>query len=203
MNHSFTLASIKDQRDSLTGRLTFTQSTEYKAGAVIYAVAYLISLIAGKFNMDGIQVAAFVIAIIALILGFMMPFSVAKKAGIAELGKNLIKTKPDTTGSEITQLELTPARLCKINIQTVYSFGFWSSYYVLFLELEWDDLKEAFGITLKNNKEKEQYLEVLDSWYRAGYPVKEYNQQGRLFKLNGSHNYEDVQQIKKEYGIEW
>lgn len=202
MNYSFTLANIKDQRDSLTGRLTFTQSVEYKAGAIIYAVAYLISVIAGEFDMNGIQGAALIISILALFLGFM-PLSMAKKAGTAELGSNLIKTKPESPDSEITQLDVSPDGLSKINIQTVYSFGFWSSYYVLFVELEWDDRNEAFGITLKNNKEKEQYLEVLDSWYRAGYPVKEYNPQGRLFKLKGSLNYEDVQKIKKEYGMEW
>jgi hypothetical protein len=51
---------------------------------------------------------------------------------------------------------------------------------------------------------KEQYLEVLESWYRRGYSLEEYDVSGsRIFKLDRGKNYADVQKIKKEYDINW
>ena len=67
-----------------------------------------------------------------------------------------------------------------------------------------DGEEKTFGVVIKNRKQEEQYLEVLDSWYKAGYPVKEITGSGfRIFKLNQGKNYEDVQRIKRKYGIEW
>ncbi len=62
----------------------------------------------------------------------------------------------------------------------------------------------GFSFVLRNKKEHQQYIELLDSWYKAGYQVHETDQLGnRIFKLKRGINYADVQNIKQKYGIKW
>lgn len=57
---------------------------------------------------------------------------------------------------------------------------------------------------IRSKEQKKQYIQTLDSWYRNGYAVKEFNEIGsRVFKLTQGFNYADIQKIKNEYGIEW
>lgn len=202
---TFTLSNLEGQKDSLTGNLTFTQSKEYRYGMVIYGIFYCTSMLAGDFGHEWFTVPGFIIAIFAMGIAYF-PYSFAKKAGTANLDNNKIDIDLDKNAN-FKFLPESPVKLnelSEITINIVSSFRWWSSYIILQFIIEKNGEKHTFGVVIKNRKQEKQYLEVLESWYRAGYPVKEITGTGfRVFKLNQGKNYAEVQKIKQEYGIEW
>ena len=201
----FTLSNLEGQKDSLTGNLTFTQSKEYRYGMVIYGIFYCTSMLADDFGQDWFTIPGFIIALVALVAAYF-PYSFAKKAGTAHLKKEQIEIDLDEQAN-FEHMPDSPVKLDElneININIVSSFRWWSSYIILQFIINKDGEEKTFGVVIKNRKQEAQYLEVLESWYRAGYPVKEITGSGfRVFKLNQGQNYAEVQKIKKEYGIEW
>jgi hypothetical protein len=201
----FTLSNLEGQKDSLTGNLTFTQSKEYRYGMVIYGIFYCTSMLADDFGQDWFTIPGFIIALVALVAAYF-PYSFAKKAGTAHLKKEEIEIDLDEQAN-FEHMPDSPVKLDElneININIVSSFRWWSSYIILQFIINKDGEEKTFGVVIKNRKQEAQYLEVLESWYRAGYPVKEITGSGfRVFKLNQGQNYAEVQKIKKEYGIEW
>ncbi|MFD2533104.1 hypothetical protein [Gracilimonas halophila] len=201
----FTLSNLEGEKDSLTGNLTFTQSKEYRYGMVIYGIFYCTSMLADDFGQDWFTIPGFIIAIVALVAAYF-PYSFAKKAGTAHLKKEEIEIDLDEQAN-FEHMPDSPVKLDElneININIVSSFRWWSSYIILQVIINKDGEEKTFGVVIKNRKQEAQYLEVLESWYRAGYPVKEITGSGfRVFKLNQGQNYAEVQKIKKKYGIEW
>lgn len=201
----FTLSNLEGQKDSLTGNLTFTQSKEYRYGMVIYGIFYCTSMLADDFGQDWFTIPGFIIALVALVAAYF-PYSFAKKAGTAHLKKEEIEIDLDEQAN-FEHMPDSPVKLDElneININIVSSFRWWSSYIILQFIINKDGEEKTFGVVIKNRKQEAQYLEVLESWYRAGYPVKEITGSGfRVFKLNQGQNYAEVQKIKQEYGIEW
>jgi hypothetical protein len=200
-----TLSNLEGKKDSLTGNLTFTQSKEYRYGMVIYGIFYCTSMLADDFGQAWFTIPGFIIALVAMIAAYF-PYSFAKKAGTAHLKENEIEIDLDENAN-YKHIPDSPVKLNELNeitINIVSSFRWWSSYVILQFMIDKDGDEKTFGVVIKNRKQEAQYLKVLDSWYRAGYPVKEITGSGfRIFKLNQGKNYEDVQRIKREYGIEW
>lgn len=200
-----TLSNLEGEKDSLTGNLTFTQSKEFRYGMAIYGIFYCSSMLADDFGQDWFTIPGFIIALVALVAAYF-PYSFAKKAGTADLKKEQIEIDLDEKAN-FEHMPDSPVKLDElneININIVSSFRWWSSYIILQFIINKDGEEKTFGVVIKNRKQEAQYLEVLESWYRAGYPVKEITGSGfRVFKLNQGQNYAEVQKIKKEYGIEW
>ncbi|MEX2477903.1 MAG: hypothetical protein WD357_05670 [Gracilimonas sp.] len=201
----FTISNLEGKRDSLTGNLTFTQSKEYRYGMVVYGIFYCASMLASDFGQDWFTIPGFIIALVAMIAAYF-PYSFAKKAGTAHLKKDEIEIELDRNANyeHIPESPLKLDELNDITINIVSSFRWWSSYIILQFIIDQNGEEKTFGIVIKNRKQEEQYLEVLESWYRAGYPIKEITGTGfRVFKLNQGQNYAEVQKIKQEYGINW
>lgn len=199
------LSNLEGKKDSLTGNLTFTQSKEYRYGMVIYGIFYCSSMLADDFGQDWFTIPGFIIALVAMIAAYF-PYSFAKKAGTVHLREDEIEIDlyEKATYEHIPDSPVKLDELNEITINIVSSFRWWSSYIILQFIIDKDGEEKTFGVVIKNRKQEEQYLEVLDSWYKAGYPVKEITGSGfRIFKLNQGKNYEDVQRIKRKYGIEW
>lgn len=202
---TFPLSNLEGEKDSLTGNLTFTQSKEYRYGTVIYGIFYCTSMLADDFGQDWFTIPGFIIAVLAMFAAYF-PYSFAKKAGTAHLKKDKIEIdlEEDADFEHIPDSPVKLDELNEININIVSSFRWWSSYIILQFIINKDGEEKTFGVVIKNRNQEAQYLEVLESWYRAGYPVKEITGTGfRVFKLNQGQNYAEVQKIKQEYGIDW
>lgn len=198
-----TLSKIQGGKDSFTGRLTFAQTREYKIGMVIYFTFYLGATFADDLGYDWFIVPGFIIAFIAFGLSYF-PIWSSKNAGKAILSENQIETKPKKEDDYFPDSPINLETITELEINIIQSFRWWSSYVIMQFVIKEGDEEKSFGVTIKNRAEEKQYLNVLDSWYRAGYPVKEINATGaRVFKINQGKNYADVQQIKQEYGIDW
>lgn len=200
-----TLSNLEGKKDSLTGKLTFTQSKEYRYGMVIYGLFYCTSMLADDVGQEWFTIPGFIIALAAMITAYF-PYSFAKKTGVAHLKEDEIEINLDGNVyyEHIPESPVKLDELNEITINIVSSFRWWSSYIILQFIIDEDGEEKTFGIVIKNRKQEAQYLEVLDSWYKAGYPVKEITGSGfRVFKLNQGQNYAEVQKIKKEYDIEW
>ena len=78
-------------------------------------------------------------------------------------------------------------------------------YYVMKLVIELNEDKQIINhFYIRDKKELTHYLEILKRLYRKGMNLKEYNQKGeRIFLLQSNLKYQDIQEIKEEYGIQW
>jgi len=95
--------------------------------------------------------------------------------------------------------------MTEIQFHYVYSLRLVSAYHIIQCVLK-DKRGEFsnFGFVIKNKSQEKQYLEYLDSWYRQGLNINESNGVGqKTFKINQGKNYEEIQKIKQEYGINW
>jgi hypothetical protein len=199
----FTLSKIQGTRDAFTGRLNFAQTKEFKTGMAIYFIFYMLATLADDFGHEWFVIPGFIIALIAFILSYI-PFSSTKNAGKVILAEKQIKFHPKKDGSNFPDSPINLEQISELEINIVQSIRLWSSYIILQFVIKEDGSESAFGLTIKNRKQEEQYLDILESWYKAGLPVREFDISGsRVFKLDQGKNYADIQKIKTEYGIDW
>ncbi|MEX0856891.1 MAG: hypothetical protein WD016_01995 [Balneolaceae bacterium] len=196
----FTLSKIQGSRDSFTGRLTFAQTKEFQIGIATYFIFYMGANLADDFGQDWFVVPGFILAFIAAYI----PLSYSRNSGKIILTKDEIELQPKKEDFDFPDSPIKLASVSELEINIVQSFRWWSSYVIMQFVVKQGETESSFGMTIKNRKQEKQYLEVLESWYRAGHPVKEYDIQGsRIFKIEQGKSYADIQKIKSEYGITW
>lgn len=201
--NEFTLSKIQGTKDSFTGRLTFAQTREFKIGMVAYFIFYLGATFADDLGQDWFVVPGFILAFIAFFMAYI-PLSYSRNSGKVVLTKDEIELHPKKLDYDFPDSPIKLTNISELEINIVQSIRWWSSYVIMQFVVKQDETESSFGLTIKNRSQEKQYLEVLESWYRAGYPIKEYDIQGsRIFKLNQGKNYAEVQKIKREYQIEW
>lgn len=201
MSVSFPLVHIHGGRDSLSRRLSFAQTKEAKFGAVLFVFFYLLAFLADLFVLDINTIPLMLVSIFGLILTFM-PFS--KYQGKAILTQDSVIVKPASAYSPFPSGDMKLNEIEYLDIFTIKKLRFISSFLILQFIIKYKENEYSFGIQINSRREEEQYLEQLDSWYRNGYPVREFDELGgRIFKITKGKNYADVQRIKKEYEIEW
>lgn len=198
-----TLSKMQGGKDSFTGRVTFAQTREFKIGMAVYFTSYLGAIFADDLGYDWFIIPGFVIAFIAFGLAYF-PIWSNKNAGKVILGENEIETKPKKEDDYFPNSPISLETIVELDINIIQSIRWWSSFVIMQFVIKQNDAEESFGVTIKNRSQEKQYLETLESWYRAGYPLKELNANGtRVFKLNQGKNYAEIQKIKQEYGIDW
>ncbi|MDZ7805705.1 MAG: hypothetical protein U5K71_01150 [Gracilimonas sp.] len=200
--NEFTLNKIKGSKDSLTGRLTFTQTKEFKIGMVIYFIFYMGATLADDFGYDWFVIPGFILAFISFGLAYI-PFSYSRNFGKVILQDDGIKLKPKKDRNDFPDSPIDLTEITELKINIIQSFRWWSSYVIMQFIVKQENDEASFGLTIKNRGEENRYLKILDRWYKAGYPVKEYHLGQRIFKLNEGKNYADIQRIKQEYGLDW
>lgn len=201
--NEFTLGKIQGNKDLITGKLTFTQTKEYKIGIIAYFVLYMAATFADNFGYDWFVVPGFILAIVAFVLAYI-PFSNSKKAGKVILHNDDIELYPKKEDGDFPVSPIDLDKISELEINIVQSIRWFSSFVILQFVVKQGKSESNFGLTIKNRNKEKQYLDVLESWYRAGYPIREYDTQGaRIFKLKQGKNYAEIQNIKKEYGLEW
>jgi hypothetical protein len=206
MKAKLTLNKLRQTKNELTLRFTFTETTEFKIFMIIYSVCMIIFYITIMMDSDRLiplKITLLSVGVISFILA-RNPFYSAKKVGSAVLTENEIHLHPQKDDKQFPVSPISLEQITKVVISTVSSIHWWSSFYLLHVEIFDHDNSSAFGITIKNRKQEKQYLAVLDSWYRNGFPIVEYGIKGyRVFKLEQGTSYADIQKIKKENGINW
>lgn len=202
----FDLLNIDSKKDSLTGKVTFTESIQFKVSMSVVSSSIITVFILDTLNYSLPVWTDFVFGA-GMVIGYSFAFLAlffSHNAGKAELFPNQIFIHPKKHTEKFPDSSMTLNANTKIKINTIQSFRFGLVRILLHLELSHDENGSEFGIILKGNKQERQYLEVLESWYRAGYSIKEYDQIGnRVFKLNHGKNYAEVQRIKREYDLDW
>ncbi|SMO45746.1 hypothetical protein [Gracilimonas mengyeensis] len=203
----FSLVDVQNKEDPLTGKVTFTESKSFRVIMGITAVLIISFFVLDFFEL-GLPEWTELLSLIALIVGYILAFFAyffSRNAGIVTFKENQIEITPKRNPDQFPGSPIHLHQQTKIRINTMQSFQWFSSRVLLFVLITHPDGSEdRFGFMIKNKQKKQQYLEVLESWYRAGYKVEEHDQFGnRVFKINQGKSYEDVQKIKKEYGLDW
>lgn len=199
----FTLSKLEGAKNDWRGSFNFTQTIEYKIGMGIFLSFYLISSFSPNFGFSRFVLPGFFIALLGFAIAGI-PYTISKSAGKVLLGKISIHITPKKHEKAFPDSPINLEHLSEIEINTVSSFRWFSSYLVLQCVIRENGSESFFGIVIKNREQEKQYLEVLESWYRTGYPIKEYNVQGvRVFKIDQGKSYEDIQKIKTNYKLDW
>ncbi len=202
----FDLSNIDSKKDSLTGKVTFTESIQFKISMSVVCSAVITIFILDNLNYSLPEWTDFFFGA-GMIIGYSFAFLAlffSHNAGKAGLSQDQISIHPKKSPEKFPDSPITLNASSKISINIIQSFRFGLIRTLLHLAVSNDDSESEFGIILKGRNEERQYLEVLESWYRAGYSVKEYNQIGtRVFKINQGTNYAEVQKIKQEYDVDW
>ncbi|MEX0721949.1 MAG: hypothetical protein WD059_14835 [Balneolaceae bacterium] len=200
---TFTLSKLQGSKNSFTGRLTFAQTKEFKIGMVTYFIFYMGAMLADDFGQDWFVIPGFILAFIAFIMAYF-PLSYSRNSGEVILTKDEIELHSKKEDHSFPESSIRLTNISELEINIVQSIRWWSSYVIMQFIVKQDETESSFGLTIKNRSQEKQYLEALESWYRAEYPVKEYDIQGsRIFKLYQGKSYANIQQIKTEYGINW
>ncbi|MEO1021461.1 MAG: hypothetical protein AAFW89_02880 [Bacteroidota bacterium] len=206
MSLTLPLARAQAKKDKLFGKaVTFTTSLEYRIGLVGFGVCYLIAqFIQSSPRLELLAIPVLVVALIFLILAFY-PMSMAKRFGDITLSGEEIRINPSLKASGIEKQHIPVAGVKELSLYTAYKFRWFSSLFVIQAEgVTEDESSFTFAIVINSRKQEQEYLEILDNWYRQSMQLREYDQTGqRIFKLNHGFNYEDIQGIKEEYGINW
>lgn len=171
--------------------------SQYEARMVLIVMIsfLLIYFVTDSFEFNALLAPFIVIVIFSLAL---IIFPIGKPGKVTLSNQSMVcewvKGKP----KERIPLD----HITNLSIYTMQKTRFFT-FIVLHFVAEHRGTVTEFGVIIKRRKLKKQYLDVLESWYRKGLPVKEFDQLGnRVFKLN-YRNYADVQTIKSEYSIEW
>jgi hypothetical protein len=202
----FDLIKISSKKDPLTGRVSFTESIQFKISIGIAVAAILSLFTLDFFNFNVPEWANFFISM-GTVLGYSFAFIAllfSRNAGTVEMGQDKIYITPKRNEGAFPDSPIHLSEDSNIRISVIQSARFPINRTLLHIEILDDKDPLDFGMVLRNKKKHQQYFEVLESWYRTGYEIKEFDQLGsRVFKLNQGKNYADVQKIKQEYGIEW
>lgn len=199
------LTEIKPwHNDSFSSRLTFTASREYKIGWVCYGVFYLLATLSDDLGFGWFEGPGLIIAIASLLIT-IVPYSMTKNFGTVIFKQDGFQLEPKKSGTELISSPVKLSEMTEIQFHYVYSLRLVSAYHIIQCVLK-DKQGEFsnFGFVIKNKAQEKQYLEYLDSWYRQGLNINESNGVGqKTFKIDQGKNYEEIQQIKQEYGINW
>lgn len=202
----FDLLKIGSKPDPLTGKVSFTESIQFKVSMGIAIAAVLSIFTLDMMNFDVPEWLNFFISM-GTVIGYTFAFMAllfSHNAGKVYLSSNkiVIDPKKDTEEFPDSPIQINPESQIKISV--IQSARFPINRTLLHFQIVKGNTESDFGMLLKNKQKHQQYYDVLDSWYRAGFKIKEFDQLGsRVFKLNQGKNYEDVQRIKREYGLEW
>ncbi|MDR9415450.1 MAG: hypothetical protein RI564_04140 [Gracilimonas sp.] len=203
----FDLLKIGSKKDPITGKVSFTESIQFKIsmGVVVTAFMSIYTLDILDFDIPGWL--DFFMAM-GIVIGYFFAFTAlffSRNAGTVRIKENVIKIDPKNRNKgDYPDSPIIIDKNTSIHINIIQSTTFILSRTLLHIEIEDGDSTKELGIILRNKKKHQQYLDVLESWYRNGYKIKEFDQLGnRTFKLNKGKNYAEVQKIKQEYGIEW
>lgn len=184
----------------------YPEAIEYRVGMGV-AIAVLLSIYTldyldlnlpswGEFLMGVIMIVGYGFAFISLFL--------SRHAGKVIISPHRIALKPKKNPEKYPSSPIYVNEETEINIYLMKSIQFGIQRTLLHLQVINGNKESDFGMLLKNKQKHQQYYDVLVSWYKAGFNVNEFDQLGsRIFKLNEGKNYEDVQRIKREYGLEW
>ena len=206
MKYEFNLTHLVASKDPLTDRVTFTESIEFKLWTTVAILSYLSFHL---FTLLDIELADWQVMLLAatMVIGYGFAFMgvlFRKSASKAELTENEIQLFPTKKEEQFPDSPIEVNTDSEIKVYVIQKLNWFSPKLILQVSISNGEEPETFTIKLGSKKSKEQYLEVLESWYRRGYSLEEYDVSGsRIFKLDRGKNYADVQEIKKEYGINW
>ena len=206
MKAEFNLTHLSASKDPLTDRVTFAETIEFRLWMVV-AASCVISI--SVIDMLDIQLAGWQEALLAagMVIGYGFAFMgvlFRGSAGKAELSENEIKLHPTKKKDTFPDSPIEINSNTDIKIYVIQKLNWFTPKIVLQFYVFNGENAENFSIKLGDKKSKEQYLDMLESWYRKGYSLEEFDVSGsRIFKLDRGKNYADVQKIKKEYGISW
>lgn len=204
--NEFDLLKSNLKKNETTGVPSFTETVEFRIGMGV-VIAILLSIYTldylnlnipewGEFLMGMGMVLGYGFAFIALFL--------SRNAGKVAISPQKISIEPKKHPDKYPSSPIYIDQDSEIRIYMLKSINFGIQRTLLHFQITNEGNESNFGILLKNKKKHEQYSEALESWYRGGYDVHEFDQLGsRIFKLNQGKNYAEVQKIKQEYGIEW
>jgi|GEM_PF-2171629 hypothetical protein len=206
MKHEFNLTHLVASTDPLTDRVTFTESIEFRVWTAVAGLSYLsISL----FNLLDIEMADWQVMLLAATMVIAYGFACMgvlfrRSSGKAELSENEVQLFPTKKKEQFPDSPIKVNSDSEIQIYVIQKLNWFNPKVILQISVSNEGEPATFTIKLGSKKSKEQYLEVLESWYRRGYSLEEFDVSGsRIFKLDRGRNYADVQEIKKEYGINW
>lgn len=95
------------------------------------------------------------------------------------------------------------ANLSKILI-TLNETGLLKTWTLLSVLLQDQNGADILFAMLLRKKQRPDFIKLLQTWYRAGLPLKEGDTAGgRGFLLNANLKYAEIQQIKADYHINW
>lgn len=181
------LVKLKASKDPITGRLTFTKTVHFKVGMAVVLAAFLALFVLDRIDLPLPELGDFFLAFgmtFAYAVAFIALFT-SRNAGKVHLSENEISLYPKKDE------EFFPASPIKINershiqINTIQSLRYFVPKIFLHIMVKKDKSEAEFTIKIKNKKVEQQYSEVLESWYKAGYEVMEFDQQGnRVLKLH-------------------
>jgi hypothetical protein len=206
MKHKFNLTHLVSSTDPLTDRVTFTESIEFRLWIAVGVLSYLSFSVLDLLDIELANWQAMLLAATAVIgYGFaFMGVLFRKSAGKAEFSENEIRLSPTKKKEQFPNSPIKITDDSEIKVYLIQKLNWFNPKLMLQISISNGDETENFSIKIGSKKSKEQYLEVLESWYRRGYSLEEYDVSGsRIFKLDRGKNYADVQKIKKEYDINW
>ena len=206
MKYAFNLTHLSASKDPLTDRITFTETLEFRLWMVV-AASCLISI--HLFDMLEIDLAGWQQMLLAagMVVGYGFAFMgilFRKSAGKAVISEQEIHLHPTKKKEKFPDAPIAVSKNSEIKIFVVQKLNWFTPKAILQFSVTNEGHENDFTIKLGSNKAKAQYLEVLESWYRSGYSLEEYDLSGsRVFKLDQGKNYAEIQKIKSEYGISW
>ncbi len=206
MKAVFNLTHISANKDPLTDRVTFTETLDFRLWMTV-AASCLISIYI--FDMLDVDLEGWQQMLLAagMVIGYGFAFMgvlFRSSAGKAIVSGNEIQLHPTKKKDTYPDSPIPVTKNTEIKIYVVQKLNWFTPKAILQFSVTNDGEENEFTIKLGNKKAKEQYLELLEGWYRGGYSLEEYDISGsRIFKLDRGKSYADIQKIKSEYGISW
>lgn len=201
----FDLLNINLKKDSLTGKASFTESIHFKISMAVVCSSIITIFVLDNLDYSLPEWTDFIFGA-GMVIGYTYAFIAlffSRNAGKVILSEHEIQIHPKKEPGKYPPSPIQLDEHSEIKISTIQSFRFLLIRTLLHVEISKDGSEQEFGMIIKGKNKQTQYLEVLESWYRADRQVKEFDQIGnRIFKLK-EENYAEVQKIKKEYGIDW
>lgn len=204
--NEFDLLKPSFEKDDPSHKPYFTESIEYHIGMGV-AIAVLLSIYTIDYLDLNLPSWGELLLGFAMIMGYGFAFIslfLSRNSGKVILFQQRIALKPNKHPEKYPSSPIYIDDHSEINIYLMKSLKFGMQRTLLHFQVINNKHESEFGILLKNKEKHQQYYDVLESWYRAGINLHEFDQLGsRVFKLNQGKNYAEVQKIKREYGIEW
>ncbi|MDR9419409.1 hypothetical protein [Gracilimonas sp.] len=202
----FALLKSSLAKDNDESKIYTTETPEYRIGIALVLAMFFSYYTLDHLNLNIPEWGDFLMAA-GMVFGYGFAFTslfLSRHAGKVNISHQRISIQPKKNPEKYPDSPIYIDENSEIRIYLMKSIKFGYHRTLLHMQVANDGDESNFGMLLKNKEKHEQYFELLEGWYRAGYDVHEFDQLGsRIFKLNEGTNYADVQRIKKEYGIEW